>query len=96
MKCDINARANLYVNIILSGGSMMIPGLTKRLDNEMKKLIPQKARSNIVANENRELSTWIGGSIFGSLSNFPKIDACREQYNENGKETINLQIDNLS
>lgn len=95
MKCPINTRADLYVNIILSGGSTMIPGLPERLDKEMKKLIPQRVRSHVIASEYRDLSAWIGGSIFASLSTFPKLAVCQEQYNEIGKEAINMKLDNL-
>ena len=89
MNCDINTRADLFTNIILSGGSTMITGLPERLDKEMKNLVPSRIRSKIIAPEYRGLNEWIGGSILGSLSTYPQMSVSREEYKENGKDAIN-------
>merc|ERR1711927_81487 len=35
MKCDVDIRADLYSNIVMSGGSTMYDGLAERLTKEM-------------------------------------------------------------
>ena len=39
-KCDIDIRRDMYGNILLSGGTTMLPGFADRLEREMKALAP--------------------------------------------------------
>ncbi|MBY9016708.1 MAG: hypothetical protein KGD68_13525 [Candidatus Lokiarchaeota archaeon] len=73
-------------NIILSGGSSNFPGIKERLLNEISKHVPESVEVNIIAPPGRELSTWIGGSIIGSLPNFSEIVMTKEQYKERGNQ----------
>jgi len=84
--CDMNLQRALYGNIILSGGSSNFPGIKERLLNEISKHVPESVEVNIIAPPGRELSTWIGGSIIGSLPNFSKIVMTKEQYKERGNQ----------
>jgi actin len=40
MLCDIDLRKDLYMNIVLSGGSTLFPGLPERMHKEMSSLAP--------------------------------------------------------
>ena len=40
MKCDIGLRRDLYRNIILSGGTTMLPGIADRMTNELTSFAP--------------------------------------------------------
>lgn len=37
-RCDIDIRKELYANVIISGGSSLIPGFTDRLQNKLVEL----------------------------------------------------------
>ena len=39
---DVDNRTSLYQHIVLSGGSTMLPGLTTRLDKDMRALYLQR------------------------------------------------------
>jgi len=55
-------------NIILSGGSSLIPGLKERLKSELTPYFSEKIRGklNIIAPSGRENMAWIGASILHS------------------------------
>jgi len=83
-KCDIDIRKDLYINVVLSGGSTMFPGIDKRLNKEMTSLAPASAKVKIVAPPERKYSVWIGGSILSSLSTFQDMWITKEEYDESG------------
>jgi actin len=83
-KCDIDIRKDLYINIVLSGGSTMFPGIDKRLEKEMVALAPASAKVKIVAPPERKYSVWIGGSILSSLSTFQDMWITKDEYDEAG------------
>jgi len=70
MSCDLDVRKDLYENILLSGGTTLLPGLDERLHAEVEKLAPINAKVNVVAAPDRYLAVWLGGSILSSLSTF--------------------------
>lgn len=79
-KCDMNLQRALYGNIILSGGSSNFPGIKGRLLSEISKNVPETVQVKVITPSGRELSTWIGGSIVGSLPNFSEMAVTKEQY----------------
>jgi len=83
-KCDIDIRKDLYINVVLSGGSTMFPGIDKRLNKEMTALAPASAKVKIVAPPERKYSVWIGGSILSSLSTFQDMWITKDEYDESG------------
>ncbi|KAF5768949.1 putative Actin family [Helianthus annuus] len=70
MKCDVDIRKDLYGNIVLSGGTTMLPGLADRMSKEITALAPSSMKIKVVAPPERKYSVWIGGSILASLSTF--------------------------
>ncbi len=70
MKCDVDIRKDLYGNVLLSGGTTMIPGLAERLSKELTTLAPPSVKVKVVAPPERKYSVWIGGSILASLKSF--------------------------
>lgn len=48
MKCDMDVRKDLYSNIVLSGGTTMLPGTPERLSKEMQGLVPSGTKINVV------------------------------------------------
>lgn len=87
-KCDMDVRRNMFSDIILSGGSTMFDGLGDRLLKEVRKLAPRDTKIKIWAPPQRQLSTWLGGSILASLATFKKMWVTRKEYEEGGKNAI--------
>uniref|UniRef100_A0A7S2TA08 Actin n=1 Tax=Prorocentrum micans TaxID=2945 RepID=A0A7S2TA08_PROMC len=88
MKCDVDIRADLYKNIVMSGGSTMYEGLADRLTKEMVALAPQTMEIKVVAPPERKYSVWIGGSILASLSTFQQMWISKEEYDESGPSIV--------
>ena len=65
-------------------------GLKERLYQEMTSstLNQYKEDFNIIANPERQISTWVGGSLISSLSSFDSICLSQEEYMENGYPII--------
>lgn len=40
MRCGIEIRDNLYGNIVLAGGTTLIPGISERINKEIISLAP--------------------------------------------------------
>ena len=85
----MNVQRSLYGNIILSGGSSNFPGIKGRLLIDLSKHVPESTKVNVIASPERELSSWIGGSIIGSLPNFSEMVMTKLQYKENGNQYSN-------
>jgi len=84
MKCDIDIRKDLYMNIVMSGGSTMYPGIADRMTKEIVSLAPSTIKIKIIAPPERKYSVWIGGSILASLSTFQEMWITKEEYDESG------------
>ncbi|GCA62465.1 actin family protein [Kipferlia bialata] len=83
-RCDIGLRPDLYLNIVLSGGSTMFTGLPERMHKQMEILAPLGMRLRIIAPRERKNSVWIGGSIISSLDTFKQMWITKEEYEEHG------------
>jgi actin-related protein len=78
MKCDVLIRRDLYSNIVLSGGSTLLPGIAERLKKELIALAPSSTEINIIAPPERKYTVWIGGSVLASHSSFQNMWISRE------------------
>lgn len=87
---DIDLRASVAHNIIITGGVSLIPQLTERLYNELSSLNPGlKIRLHAVGNSSeRTNQAWIGGSVLASLGTFHQMWVSKEEYEEAGPERI--------
>lgn len=85
MKCDIDTRKQLFQNIVLTGGTTMIPGFVDRVERELKNLVPSTVKLRVIAPPERKYSVWIGGSKLASLSTFQDMWVTQEEYYEVGK-----------
>mmetsp|Transcript_12859 Transcript_12859/g.15571 ORF Transcript_12859/g.15571 Transcript_12859/m.15571 type:complete len:377 (+) Transcript_12859:263-1393(+) len=88
MKCDVDIRADLYKNIVMSGGTTMYEGLADRLTKEMVALAPPTMEIKVIAPPERKYSVWIGGSILASLSTFQQMWISKEEYDESGPAIV--------
>ncbi|CAH0024265.1 unnamed protein product [Clonostachys rhizophaga] len=88
MKCDVDVRKDLYLNIVMSGGTTMYPGLSDRMQKEITSLAPSSMKVKIVAPPERKYSVWIGGSILASLSTFQQMWISKQEYDESGPSIV--------
>jgi len=73
MKCDRDIITNLYANVLLSGGTTLLPGIANRIEKELTVLAPHGMRIKIIAPHERQYSAWIGGSIMTQPSTYQHI-----------------------
>ena len=88
MKCDVDIRKDLYVNIVLSGGSTMFPGIADRMQKEITALATPTMKVRVVAPPERKYSAWFGGSILASLSTFQQMWISKQEYDDSGPSIV--------
>ena len=88
MKCDLDIRKDLYLNIVLSGGTTMFPGIKERMEKEISNLAPAAMKVKVVAPPERKYSVWIGGSILSSLTTFQNMWISKAEYDEAGPSIV--------
>jgi len=81
-------------NIVLSGGTTMMPGFSNRMNLGLKDVLREKDISynsyQVIAEGNRNISSWIGASMVSSMSSFNSVFISREEYNESGENKLNI------
>lgn len=82
----------LYGNIVLSGGSTMFPGIADRFQKEITRISPGTMKIKTIALEERQSSSWIGGSILASLSTFQNMWISKQEYEEKGAAIIHSKL----
>ncbi|KAJ8751073.1 hypothetical protein K2173_016254 [Erythroxylum novogranatense] len=87
-RCDMDIRRDMFSNVVVSGGTTVIPGLADRLAKELRSLAPPGVRVKVVAPEERKYSVWIGGSILASLSTFQQMWITKEEFMECGSAIV--------
>ena len=83
---DADLRRELGNNIIVTGGCSLVPGYVERLSAEVTAGLPGQ-RTKIIAQPNaidRKYSSWIGGSILGSLGTLQQLWMSKQEYDEHG------------
>ena len=86
--CDRDLHRDLYKNIVLAGGTTMLPGLAKRLEREITNVAPANHEVKVVARGDRNHAAWIGGSILSSLSTFQQCWITKSDYDEYGPSIV--------
>merc|ERR1711887_232394 len=88
MRCDIDIRKDLYMNIVMSGGTTMYPGIADRMTKEITNLAPSTIKIKMIAPPERKYSVWIGGSILASLSTFQQMWISKQEYDGCGPSIV--------
>lgn len=88
MKCDKALRNELFANIVLSGGTSMLPGFAERIQKEVKALAPQNTQVNVIAAPERCYSTWIGGAMLAASDDFQAMWISKQEYDESGPSIV--------
>ena len=84
-------KETLVNNIILSGGTTMIHGFSERIKKELSGYKDENEWSlefkpNVIADNNRYISKWIGMSMIASMSAFDKLFIKKAEFQELGEE----------
>ncbi|XP_028641359.1 actin-like protein 9 [Grammomys surdaster] len=81
-------RPHVAQNVILCGGSSLFNGLEGRFRAELLHSLSPEDHIVVMAQPNRNLSVWTGGSILASLHAFQSCWVLREQYEERGPQVV--------
>lgn len=92
LRCDLDLRKTLYSSIVLSGGSTMYSGFADRLLKEVHALAPKNTKIRIYAPEQRQYSTWLGGSILAALGSFKNLWVSHKEYSEEGENILHRKF----
>ncbi|EST08220.1 Actin-related protein [Kalmanozyma brasiliensis GHG001] len=90
---DVDSRPSLFGNIVLVGGSSLLPGLSDRLSYELGVRAPnQKVKIHSPGNTTeRRHSSWLGGSILASLGTFHQLWISKQEYDEHGAAIVHAR-----
>lgn len=86
--CDAELRSSFFSNIMVVGGNSMLIGFIDRLNNEFNHLNYKTKISAPPSAAERRFSSWIGGSILGSLGTFHQMWISKQEYEETGRFII--------
>lgn len=92
MKCDVDLRQDLYANIVLSGGTSMLPNIVDRLKKEITELAPSKMEIKVIDPPDRKYSAWRGGSKFASEPAFKPSCINKQEYDEYGPSIVHKKF----
>jgi len=100
---SVEHRKALWNNIILTGGTSLLPGFTDRLEKELHKLQQKRIYQTrekgedtehceypmkIISLPERRFLTWIGASAMASLSTYQTEWIIKEEYDEQGPSIV--------
>lgn len=86
---DVEIHRDLVANLVLSGGTSLLPGFHARFTAEMSRLIPAKYKVKVLDQERTcRHSAWVGGSILASLLTFQQMWISKAEYDESGPSIV--------
>jgi actin-related protein len=83
----------LCSNIAIAGGSTLFKGFSQRLEWDIMSNLPYKMNPKLLSDIGirRDLLTWTGGSILGSMPHFSDLCISRLEYDEFGPYVASLK-----
>ena len=81
--------SNWYRNIVVAGGTSLLPNLQQRLVNELSVRAPAGCVPEVHAPKERAYGAWLGGSILASLGSMGQMWISKQEYDENGPLIVN-------
>ncbi|XP_003797091.2 actin-related protein T1-like, partial [Otolemur garnettii] len=88
MKCPGDIQKNVFADIVLCGGTTLIPGLKERLTKELDQQVSKGTPIKIMTSQDRCFSAWIGASIMTSVSSFKQMWVTSEDFKEFGASVV--------
>ncbi|XP_071502994.1 uncharacterized protein [Diadema antillarum] len=92
-RCDNTFLESIDPTILLAGGNTKLRGYAERLQTEMTS---RNIRRTVVAHDNRDITTWIGGAILASHSSFQERWVSSQDYEECGARLAHKQTLRIS
>eukprot|EP00002_Diphylleia_rotans_P018809 TRINITY_DN3641_c0_g1_i1.p1 TRINITY_DN3641_c0_g1~~TRINITY_DN3641_c0_g1_i1.p1 ORF type:complete len:1371 (+),score=278.16 TRINITY_DN3641_c0_g1_i1:55-4167(+) len=92
--CDIHLRREICQNIVLSGGTTLLPGFADRLQFELKEKYPQLPPVRISEPHHRKYLTWFGAANIATDSTYADYWITADQYWEEGVRELE-DVDDL-
>lgn len=82
--CPPDLRKDMLSNIFVCGGNSKMKGFCERLSSEIIQKIPENHKVKFISPDERQrtFSTWLGGSILGSLGSFQQMWISKEEFKE--------------
>ena len=83
--CDVDIKKDLCSGIIVTGGNTLFPGFVDKLQRGIN--VPSMYKLKLIApidSAERRFSSWIGGSILGSLGSMHAMWVSKAEYEEIG------------
>jgi len=86
--CDVDIRRELYGGIIVTGGNTLFSGFSERLAKSIH--APTMYKVKLISHDpvERKFSSWIGGSILGSLPAMSSLWISPEEFDEKGAHIV--------
>ncbi|KAJ6255048.1 actin-5c-related [Anaeramoeba flamelloides] len=88
---DINIIDNLFSNIVLTGGTSLIPNFKTRLKKEMDLLL-EDYQSKIISFPNAQQICWLGGKKMINHPGFSNFWISKAEYEEEGSNIIHKEL----
>jgi len=82
--CVPDVREALFSNIVLTGGTTLLPNFKERLRMELRELVPFDMPICISHVAEPMLAAWCGGSLFAASYAYESQVVTREEYQEHG------------
>uniref|UniRef100_A0A7S2PTP7 Actin n=1 Tax=Zooxanthella nutricula TaxID=1333877 RepID=A0A7S2PTP7_9DINO len=93
--CDVDVRQGLASNIVLAGGTMCMQGIQRRMQKEMRDLVPGRSLVKVVQSEAPRHSAFLGGSIVADLANMRQKWFTEQEYFEQGVSAVHARCVSL-
>ena len=85
--CEESLQKYFYNNILFVGGNTMFEGIAERMYKELSLLAPDLS-IKVRAPPDRKYSSWIGGAMLASMSDFVNISISHSEYCEYGPSIV--------
>ena len=92
MQCEEAVRKKLYSNIVIAGGTSLLPGVADRLKKELEALVSPSFKVGFMETTSPKHSGFIGGSILTSLESFESIWLTKKEYEEAGPAIVHKKF----
>lgn len=90
--CDVGLQGALYGNIVLTGGNIRLPGLSTRLEQDLRTLVPQYYPVSITTPSNPVDYAWEGGSRIVASQQAQQLFVTKQTYDEYGADACHARF----
>ncbi|CCW71914.1 unnamed protein product [Phytomonas sp. Hart1] len=89
---EVDVRAGLLENVVLTGGSSLFGGFARRFLSDTLRAVPRGGKIRVVAPAERGYAAWLGASFLSQLSTFTSMLTTREEYFEHGEAILQSRL----